>query len=67
MPLCFGWTWWILEGVSLCPEALPDGALKFAHPDADSALMISQAWKRSAEGHESPNAPVIAALLSHQG
>lgn len=64
----FPWTSWILEVVGRCPEALPlDAALKLTHPDADSALRVSRAWKRSAESHKSPNAPVIAVLLSCQG
>lgn len=43
-----------------------DGAWKLTHPNADSALSLSQAWKGSAESHRSPSTPVIAGLLSLQ-
>lgn len=42
-------------------------ALTLTHPDADSALRISQVWKGSAESHKSPTAIVIAVLLFYQG
>lgn len=56
------------RGQPLLPgSSAPDAALKLTHPDADSALRVSQAWKGSAESHKSPEAPVIAVLLSSQG